>query len=421
MTFCLEAVYAFHGDALILHYGPEGGPIKRILIDGGARGTYDNYLKKRLEQIKTDEDADDGVPIEMVMVSHTDSDHIAGVLDLFEDLQNNSAPVTVKKLWHNSFDDVIGLDQDELVSALVENPAGGVDFGIDPVDARETEAVIQSVKQGRDLRNDAADMAMALNSPFRNPAGQPGLIMASNEEIPQGGGMTFRVLAPNRTRIEAYQEKWDEYLEEKGLAEVRAAGFNDPSAFNLASILILARLDGKSMLLTGDARGDHIVNALVEAGLLTDDMAYPEREPGQRKRDWLASIEAAEAMPVTQPFHVDLLKIPHHGSANNVTVGYFKRVTADHYLFSGNGNHHNPDVATLRMLAEARSDAPCQLYFTFTADQHETETNPKYAQCLSEIRDWVDNEKPANCSVMYREKDDNVYSVEVELIEDEDA
>ena len=80
---------------------------KRILIDGGARGTYDNYLKKRLEQIKTDEDLEQGVPLEMVMVSHVDSDHIAGILDLFEDLKSNSAPVTVTKLWHNSFDDVM--------------------------------------------------------------------------------------------------------------------------------------------------------------------------------------------------------------------------------------------------------------------------------------------------------------------------
>ncbi len=415
MTFCLEAVFAFHGDALILHYGEDGGPTRRILIDGGARGTYDNYLKKRLEQIKSDQDADNGLPLEMVMVSHVDSDHIAGVLDLFEDLKDNSAPVTVKKLWHNSFDDVIGQDHNELVSALAERPPGGVNFGEDPVDARETEAVVQSVKQGRDLRNDAADLAMKLNSPFRNSVGKPGLILANGEEIPQGGGMTFQVLAPNRKRVEAYQKKWNEYLKEKGLAEVRATGFNDPSAFNLASILVVARMNGKCMLLTGDARGDHIVNALVEAELMQADMAYPEREVGQRKRDWHASIEVAEAKPVAEPFHVDLLKIPHHGSANNVTVGFFKRVTADHYLFSGNGNHHNPDVETLRMLAEARGDEEYTFYFTFTADQHQTETNSKYAQCLREIRDWVDNEKPDNCSVVYREKDDSIFSIEVEL------
>ena len=302
-----------------------------------------------------------------------------------------------------------------MVTALAIRPEGGIDFGEDPVDARETEAVVQSVRQGRNLRNDAAELAMKLNSPFRNAVGKPGLIMANPEQIPQGMGLKFQVLAPDLKRIEDYQKKWNDYLEEKGLAEVKAAGFNDPSAFNLASILVLALLDDMSMLLTGDARGDLIVNALVDANLLQNNMAYPERQEGQRKREWLASIEEAEAIPVTEPFHVNLLKMPHHGSANNVTIGFFKRVTADKYLFSGNGNHHNPDVETLRMIASARGDDAYTFYFTFTEQQHLTEPNPKYAECLKEIRDWVHDEKPSNCSIKYRKNNDSIYSVKVEL------
>jgi len=416
MTFCLEAVYAFHGDALILHYGPDDGTAKRLLIDGGARGTYKNYLKKRLEQLKSDQGSDVDLIMEMVMVSHADSDHIAGVLDLFKDLRSGDAPVEVKCLWHNSFDDIIGNDDRELVSALAQTPEGGVAFGDDAMDARETEAVVQSVKQARDLRNLAETLAIQSNLPFKNASGGPGLILAADSEIPQGNGLTFQVLAPNKTRVEAYQKEWNDYLKSKDLAEVKAAGFDDPSAFNLASIVVLARMDGKSMLLTGDARGDHIVNGLVEAGLLDATMAYPERKPGQKKGEWRRVIAEAEAKEVPSPFHVDLLKGAHHGSANNVTVGFFKRVTADHYVFSGNGNHHNPDPATLEMLAEARGDAAYTIYFTFTADQHlDPESDPEFAECLKEVHEWVETKKPANCTVVYREPDTDVYSVWIEL------
>ena len=53
------------------------------------------------------------------------------------------------------------------------------------------------------------------------------------------------------------------------------------------------------MLLTGDGRGDHIVDGLRERGLL--------------KRDGT--------------IHVDLLKLPHHGSARNASPDFFRLVS----------------------------------------------------------------------------------------------
>ena len=51
------------------------------------------------------------------------------------------------------------------------------------------------------------------------------------------------------------------------------------------------------MLLTGDARGDKILEGMELAGLLEKD--------GKR--------------------HVDILKVPHHGSDNNMETIFFKR------------------------------------------------------------------------------------------------
>ena len=49
-----------------------------------------------------------------------------------------------------------------------------------------------------------------------------------------------------------------------------------------------------------------------------------------------------------------MLKVPHHGSDNNMETIFFERVTADHYVFSGDGEHGNPERETLEMLLEAR-------------------------------------------------------------------
>ena len=49
-----------------------------------------------------------------------------------------------------------------------------------------------------------------------------------------------------------------------------------------------------------------------------------------------------------------MLKVPHHGSDNNVTEEFFQKVQATHYVFSGNGQHGNPERTTLEMLFAAR-------------------------------------------------------------------
>jgi beta-lactamase superfamily II metal-dependent hydrolase len=42
----------------------------------------------------------------------------------------------------------------------------------------------------------------------------------------------------------------------------------------------------------------------------------------------------AAGLLVQEPFDVDILKLPHHGSSVNEELGFFERVTADYYVVS---------------------------------------------------------------------------------------
>jgi hypothetical protein len=106
---------------------------------------------------------------------------------------------------------------------------------------------------------------------------------------------------------------------------------------NLSSIVALAECGGKRMLLTGDARGDKILQGLESTGLL----------------------KKAGTM------HVELLKVPHHGSSNNLEEDFFRRVTADHYVFSGDGEHGNPERESMEMLLKARGKKPFTIHLTY--------------------------------------------------------
>ncbi len=401
MPFKIEAVFAKEGDCLILHYGSDDDP-KILLIDGGSNNVYEDTLRPRLQQLR--DELGERVPLQMIMISHVDADHITGILDLFEELQESNDPIcTVGTLWHNSFDDIIDNDDSELTTAVVASIETGT--VVSTADS-DTTAVAASIRQGRNLRGDAETLGISPNLHFT------GLVIASPETsrpIDIGGGMTFRVLGPSQQRVQALQAAWDEFLVDNNLDQAVAAALADNSIPNLSSIMVLAEQNGRTMLLTGDARGDYIVEGLITAGLLQPEAELPilfTGMPRALRRERRAALEVAEALENPPSVHFDLLKMPHHGSDRNVSVGFFRRVTANHYLISADGNHENPDVPTLEMLAEARGDASYSIHFTFTADQHlDQSTSENFRNALTEVHEWVENDKPANCTVFHRQND----------------
>jgi hypothetical protein len=63
--------------------------------------------------------------------------------------------------------------------------------------------------------------------------------------------------------------------------------------------------------------------------------------------------------------HVDVLKIPHHGSDRNIDPVFFRRITADHYVFSGNGENGNPERETLQMLLNESENEEFTIHLTY--------------------------------------------------------
>ena len=360
MLFTLEAVEAKHGDALLLHYGEPGDP-KIILIDGGPSGVWGGTLRNRIEAIRDARGIDESQPLRMVMVSHIDDDHITGIIELTKDMlradqDGATRPFRITTLWHNSFDDLV-----QEVKITETMAASGADvatmkaaeaaFGMDGSGPRlspqsiqamaaEAQAVIASVKQGRDLRNNAAALGLKVNTGFKRTVIAPKTGATVRD---MGSGLSFTVIGPHQAQLDALQNEWAkgiDQLKKQGKltpasTEAFAAELLEKTATNLSSIVVLAEAGGRTMLLTGDGRSDFIVDGLQAAKLLH----------GGR-------------------IHVDLLKVPHHGSVRNFNQRFFEQVTADHYVISANGKFDNPDVAMLKLLFDARPNDAYTLYLT---------------------------------------------------------
>ncbi len=346
MLFTLEALRARHGDSLLLHYGRKDDP-RLILIDGGPARVYGDALRPRLQQLRAAHDQlgklgeNSELALPLAMVSHIDDDHIHGLLDLTDELlddRDRTRPPWVRphSFWHNSFDSLTGdagealsLADDAQVQSLSTDDAA-------PPGLRQSAAVVASVKQGARLRDDAQKLG------WRNRQFRDEIVKApasGGERVDAGAGLELVVLAPRKDQLDGMRAEWREQMERlrnKRARPAQVAEYLDESPYNLSSIVCLARNAGKTMLLTGDARGDHILDALDAAGVTRN-----------------GSI------------HVDVLKLPHHGSIRNVDRDFFERITADHYVASGDGRHDNPESATLELVTASRDDDDFAIHLTY--------------------------------------------------------
>jgi hypothetical protein len=311
--FTLEALQAQQGDCLLIHFGPDDDP-SFLVVDGGpGTAVHDRVLGPRLRELRERWAPARPLSLPLVVCSHIDNDHIGGLIRLLE-LTARSDALTVEGLWHNSFRRLAPrAPERELRAALAQSP------------------LTASVGQGDRLYQAADDASIAVNRGF---AGDLVLAPAGGAAVHELGELKLTVLGPDQRALDALREKWEAT---RGLGPIgeAIAGNDDDSIENLSSIVFLVEFGGRTMLLTGDARGDYILDGL--------------RRSGRLKR---------------RGIDLDVLKVQHHGSSHSSNVEFFQQVRARHYVISANGKYDNPDRPTLQAIVDARGRSGYTIWLT---------------------------------------------------------
>ncbi len=359
----LEAFRARHGDALLLHYGTADKPLV-AMIDGGPKGVYKKIIASRLRQLGPQ----GKVPrLRWVNVSHVDEDHIAGVISLFEGIKGDRVPpASVDALFHNvpTPGDVLGVEptadvggrrlseRDRLEQELAEL--------IEPTASAGVR--VESFEQGADLAN----LAREVNVP-RNP--NKGKRLLTGDTVPAAvvRPLKVTVVAPSLQHFRDLVGDWRAKLGPTGgVLPASTKRSIDRSVTNLSSLVLLIEQGDKKLLLTGDARADHIVEGLEELKLLQGG----------------------------KPLDVDVLKLPHHGSDSTTDVtdnvpGLLEWVRAKHYVISADGRFHNPSEEILRRLVRAQGKRRCTVWLT-TPEDAGGRFGPVYDSAVAALRDEID-------------------------------
>ena len=306
----LRVMHAHEGDCLLLVHGNHD---RYLLVDGGPRNTFVPHLQPVLGTIQ---------PKRITMcLSHVDTDHTTGLTELLAELRDQDADgtprlVDVDALWINTFSDTIDppgshlRGRFEAVMQAIGPQSSGMHFAT---------AALDGVQHGHALTVLAKQLGITIRQPWVAGATAP---FAHHDLQITVVGPTAKNLASLRAEWQAWLDRQEERI---AAGRIRLAANADKSVPNLSSIQLLVETGGKRLLLTGDGRGDHLLDALQDADLLDADGAID----------------------------VDVLKVQHHGSDRNATLGFFERVRAATYVISADGKNDNPDVATLQWIHKA--------------------------------------------------------------------
>lgn len=329
----VDMLPADHGDCLWIEYG-RGQQVSRVLVDCGTPRTFESKLRPRIEALPATQRH-----FELFVLSHIDADHIGGAIPFME-----AAPalgITVGDVWFNGWKhikayDVLGAKQAEIFSAQLER-----------------------AKWPWNRWQDGGTIVLPDDGPLPTCT------------LP--GGLTLTLLSPNADKLAALAAGWRKDLSNKGLQPgegdqflakttgststdvpaLAATAFKpDTAENNGSSITLLAEFAGKSVLLGADCHAPLLVRSIRR----------------------LLQARGLTRLPL------GALKLPHHGSRNNVDRSLIEVVDCRHYLVSSNGKQFgHPDREALARCIH-HGTAPATLHFNYRSDINAVWADPALRQ-----------------------------------------
>jgi ribonuclease BN (tRNA processing enzyme) len=375
------------GDCLLLT-GADG---RKMLVDGGMSRAYSEHVAPTLGQLRQDKQT-----IDVVYVSHIDQDHISGILKMMDDevewrihdyqLSTGNKhkkepdvprPPKIKAIWHNAFHQQLTRNTGEIEEMLAASAAILSGSGVDAVKklASAQNELVTSIAEAIKLtrRVSPEQLGIKLNQPAKGKL----MLRRSDSKPIKLGGMKFSIIGPSGTDLANLRKEWNDWLRanKDKLKEISARAEDDASKFSAREIgeIILPKLrqaaELSSLLPLAEAKTFKLgERASVTNPNLASLMFYVEEREKTllltgdgHHLDILAGLRQTGKLKGAGGLHVNVLKVQHHGSEHNLDEKFCRAVTADHYLFCGNGEHENPDLKVLQAIVDSRLGSAAQL------------------------------------------------------------
>lgn len=217
--------------------------------------------------------------IDLLIITHYDSDHIKAIIAILESMKVEERKKLIKKVWFNATK-VGFVGNEKLLSAQDATKFSRL------LMESEIKWVSELKAGGKEIIAENLTLEIIDGGEIYKPTGEGKLL--GNEK--KDWNTSFKDL--------------EEYLDDDVV---------DTSRTNAQSAIIVAHINGKEVLLPGDATPEKLLKALVEYG----------------KGELLK---------------FDIVKLPHHGSYKNMTQQILEKFECSDYVISTNGmKYFHPD------------------------------------------------------------------------------
>jgi beta-lactamase superfamily II metal-dependent hydrolase len=337
----VDMLPARQGDCLLLRWW-DGRRTRRMLVDAGPSPAYSG-ISRRLARLDGD--------LDVVVVSHIDADHIDGVILLLNDRELG---LDVGDVWYNGSAQLtteLGAVQGEILGTIIAGRRISWNrcFGSRPI-------VVRDDPEGFPVRELPGGLQVTVLGPDMNSLRR--LRDAWSQTCHEAGidvGSVADALAALDTRPRL--RPGDSYLAGEPVPDVRklARGRKgtDTSVPNGSSVVLLVERGSERLLLAGDAT----------PGVLA---------PAVRK---LLATRGVQTLPLT------VFKLPHHGSAKNITAELVRMLPAQRYLISTDGSFFNhPDDAAVATVLEYGPPG-LELVFSYDSPRNRRWDDPRLREC----------------------------------------
>lgn len=315
----VKVLPAYNGDSILITLDTAEG-MKNLLLDGGT-GRSIFMLAKELKRLK-----EVGQAIDLLVVTHIDDDHIAGIIKLFNSKDTGSD--IVKKVWFNSgarlADFFATAATDGLKTREVTMASEGLAISVKQGNTLESQLIKTGIWDGEVIYNELEPFnffgaAISVLSPSKSDLSRLHANWATeNQECKQ---------------ITAYQSDYNKTISQLVTCELPA---EDAGVTNGSSIALLLEHKGQKTVYLADAHPSTIVASIKKLGY-----SY------------------------AQPLSVGLVKLAHHGSSRNINKDLLSLIRCDKYIISTNGSKHGlPNKLCLAKIIEA-AGPQVMLFFNY--------------------------------------------------------
>jgi len=325
-TCTLHFLPAGQGDCFLIQFQDDSFDYHNVLIDGGNRTTLD-FKKQKKQLLKIIDNGKKG-RFDLVVVTHSDDDHIKGILKLVadEDLERY-----VDKYWFNSEKSIAKLFENDFKNTqqypIVKNVKGAIKS------SRQQDNDLYSILGGSQKWNEK---------------------VITDSDVTDVSGLKITVLSPSLAKLNALNKHWpSQPLKEGAVKSSSKNGFDydlsiqelrkcilnfeqDSSPVNGASIAFLIEFHDLKWLFLSDSHPDVIVENL-------NKLTVTEH----------------------QKIKIDVVKLSHHGSKKNTNDSLLRLIDCQNFVVSANANksHYHPNKETLVRVLEHVGIEKANFYF----------------------------------------------------------